>query len=152
VKPMRPRTAVRAAATVAATMAATVAAAQDAGATLYDQQCAVCHAAKGEGIPGFAPRLAGELGARAAKASGREYFAQLVVSGMMGPIVSGGERYNDAMPAFASLPDGQLVAILGYVLGELNGVAPEHRVSAQDLAAARQRALAPNEVRKLRDR
>lgn len=137
---------------VAASVAASVAAAQEGGQTLFDQQCAVCHAAKGEGIPGFAPRLAGELGARAAKASGREYFAQLVVSGMMGPIISGGEKYNDAMPAFAGLPDEQLVSILDYVLGALNGVAPDHRVTAQDLAAARQRALAPNDVRKLRDR
>ena len=82
---------------------ASTACAQERGAALYEQHCAVCHDKKGEGIPGFAPRLAGNLAERAKKESGRAYLAQLVVSGMMGPIVSGGEKFNDAMPSFAAL-------------------------------------------------
>jgi mono/diheme cytochrome c family protein len=132
--------------------ASTAACAQDRGAALFAEHCAVCHEKKGEGIPGFAPRLAGNLADRAKTETGRAYLAQLTVSGMMGPIVSGGERFNDAMPSFAALSDEQIVAVAGYVLGELNGVPAEQRITPQDVAAARKRALPPNEVRRMRDR
>jgi mono/diheme cytochrome c family protein len=132
--------------------ASSVAGAQERGATLYEQHCAVCHQPKGEGIPGFAPRLAGTLAERAKKDGARHYLAQLVVSGMMGPIVSGGEKFNDAMPPFASLADGDLIAVVGYVLSGLNQVPAEGNITAEDVAAARKRALPPNEVRRLREK
>ena len=130
---------------------ASAACAQERGAALYEQHCAVCHDKKGEGIPGFAPRLAGNLAERAKKESGRAYLAQLVVSGMMGPIVSGGEKFNDAMPSFAALSDDEIVVLAGHVLGDLNGVPGEQRITHQEVAAARKRALPPNEVRRLRE-
>lgn len=131
--------------------AATTACAQERGAVLFEQHCAVCHQMKGEGIPGFAPRLAGTLADRARRESGRSYLAQLAVSGMMGPIVSGGERFNDAMPPFASLADEDIVAVVGHVLIRLNQVPAENSITAQDVAAARKRALPPHEVRRLRE-
>lgn len=140
----------RPAAALAIALAATTACAQDRGAVLFAQHCAVCHQEKGEGIPGFAPRLAGTLAARAQQEGGRRFLAQLAVSGMMGPIVSGGEKFNDAMPAFAALADEEIVAITGHVLGTLNQVPAAHHVTPEDVAAARQRALPPNEVRRLR--
>ena len=130
---------------------ASAACAQERGAVLYEQHCAVCHDKKGEGIPGFAPRLAGNLAERAKKESGRAYLAQLVVSGMMGPIVSGGEKFNDAMPSFAALSDDEIAVLAGHVLGDLNGVPGEQRITQQEVAAARKRALPPNEVRRLRE-
>lgn len=129
--------------------ASTAACAQERGAVLYEANCAVCHEKQGEGIPGFAPRLAGSLAERAGKDSGRRYFAQLVVSGMMGPIVSGGEKFNDAMPPFAALSDEEIVAVVGHVLTRFNG-APAG-INLQDVAEARKRALSPNEVRRLRE-
>lgn len=131
--------------------ASSAACAQERGAVLYEQHCAVCHEKKGEGIPGFAPRLAGNLADRARKETGRTYFAQLVVSGMMGPIVSGGEKFNDAMPPFAALVDEEITAVVGYVLGGLNQVPADSHITLQDVAAARKRALPPNEVRRLRE-
>jgi len=136
---------------IALVLAATAACAQDRGAALYAQHCAVCHQERGEGIPGFAPRLAGTLAARAQQEGGRRYLAQVAVSGMMGPIVSGGEKFNDAMPAFAGLADEEIVAITGYVLGGLNQVPAASRITLEDVAAARKRALSPNEVRRLRE-
>jgi mono/diheme cytochrome c family protein len=130
--------------------AATAACAQERGAALFGQHCAVCHQPAGEGIPGFAPRLAGMLAERARRESGRRYFAQLAVSGMMGPIASGGEKFNDAMPSFAGLDDEDIVAVLGHVLLTLNQVPAEFAITAQDVAEARRRALPPNEVRRLR--
>lgn len=135
-----------------ALLAATTAWAQERGAALFEQHCVVCHQAKGEGVPGFAPRLAGTLGERARKEGARRYFAQLAVSGMMGPIVSGGEKFNDAMPSFASLGDEDIVAVVGHVLSTLNQVPAEYAITAQDVAEARNRAMPPNEVRRLRDK
>jgi mono/diheme cytochrome c family protein len=141
----------RALAVCIALAAATAAWAQERGAALFEQHCAVCHQQKGEGIPGFAPRLAGTLAERAKTENGRSYLAQLVVSGMMGPIVSGGEKFNDAMPPFASLADEDIAAVVGHVLTTLNQVPAENTITAQDVAAARKRALPPNEVRRLRE-
>jgi mono/diheme cytochrome c family protein len=124
--------------------------AEDPGAALFEQHCVVCHQKQGEGAPGLAPRLANNLTEHAKNESGRAYLAQLVVSGMMGPIVSGGEPFNSAMPTFVALSDEEIVAVVGYVLGELNGVPAEQRVTQQDVAAARQRALPPHEVRRMR--
>lgn len=135
-----------------ALVTATAACAQERGAALFEQHCAVCHQIKGEGIPGFAPRLAGTLDERARKEGGRRYFAQLAVSGMMGPIVSGGEKFNEAMPPFAGLGDEDIVAVVGHVLLTLNQVPVEYAITAQDVAEARKRALPPNEVRRLREK
>jgi mono/diheme cytochrome c family protein len=126
--------------------------AQDRGATVFTQHCAVCHQSKGEGAPGFAPKLAGTLGERAKTEAGRRYLAQLVVSGMMGPIISGGEKFNDAMPSFAALPDEDIVAVLAYVVGELNGASPELLVKPDDVLAARRQPMSPAAVRRLRER
>lgn len=141
----------RAALLAAALATATAACAQERGAALFAQNCAVCHQENGEGVPGFAPRLAGTLAERAGREAGRRYLAQLVVSGMMGPIVAGGEKFNDAMPAFAALADEEVVAVLGHVLVGLNRVPPQSGITLQDVAEARKRALSPNEVRRLRE-
>lgn len=127
-------------------------AAQEAGEAVFNKNCVVCHQSKGEGAPGFAPRLAGTLVAQSKTETGRRYLAQLIVSGMMGPIVSGGEKFNDAMPGFAALTDEDIVAVLGYVLGNLNGISIESRVTLDDVSAARRRVMSPSEVRRLRER
>lgn len=133
-------------------LASIAATAQERGVMVFDQNCAVCHQPKGEGAPGFAPKLAGTLGERAKTETGRRYLAQLVVSGMMGPITSGGEKFNDAMPGFAALADEDIVAVLGYVLGELNGASAELLVKPDDVLAARRQSMSPAAVRRLRER
>ena len=132
-------------------LASVAATAQDRGATVFNQNCAVCHQPKGEGAPGFAPRLAGTLVDRTKTVPGRRYLAQLVVSGMMGPIISGGEKFNDAMPGFAALPDEDIVAVLAYVMGELNGASTELLVKPDDVLAARRQPMSPAAVRRLRE-
>lgn len=124
--------------------------AQERGAALYAQHCAVCHQPAGEGIPGYAPRIAGTLAGQAESEAGRAYLASLVVSGMAGPIVSAGEKFNDVMPGFAALSDEELAAVLAHVLGTLNKAGPGARVAPADVAEARRRALPPAEVRRLR--
>lgn len=136
---------------ILALLATAPAAAQDVGAAVFNANCVVCHQSNGEGAPGFAPRLAGTLAERAKTEAGRRYLAQLVVSGMMGPIISGGEKFNDAMPSFAAFRDEDIVAVLGYVLGDLNAVQSESRVTLDHVSLARRRVVSPSEVRRLRE-
>lgn len=118
------------------------------GAALFDQHCVVCHAAQGEGMPGFAPRLAGTLQQRAASETGRAYLAQVLVDGLAGPITVDGERFNSAMPAFAQLADTEIAALVDFLVATLNG--GSSKVDAAHIAAARQKKLSPSAVRKLR--
>lgn len=137
---------------VAAAVVSVAAFAQDRGAALFAQHCAVCHQENGGGVPGFAPRLAGTLVERSKTEADRSYFAQVVVSGMTGPIISSGEKLNGAMPGFPTLADEEIVAVLGYVLVALNGIPIEGSVTFPEVATARGRVMSPNEVRRLRER
>lgn len=137
-------------AVLAALLPAVAAAAPAAGATLYTTHCVTCHQAEGEGTPGIAPPLAGTLGKRAGNEDGRDFLAQVLVSGMIGPITSQGQRYNGNMPSFAALADADLAAVMNHVLASFNASSVELPASA--FAAARGRGMAPSEVRKLRER
>jgi mono/diheme cytochrome c family protein len=119
------------------------------GAKLYEANCAVCHQPDGNGSEGIAPPLAEVLAKRAQSASGREYLAQVVVSGMVGPITSRGIRYNGNMPA-ANLSDQDLAAVMDHVLTTFNKVSQP--IPAELFSAARAKALTPSAVRQLRER
>lgn len=129
---------------------AAIARADERGAAVFAQHCAACHQAAGEGAPGLAPRIAGTLAGRAERPAGRAYLAQVLVSGLAGPIVVEGERFSGVMPGFAKLSDEDLQAVLAHLLGALNG-SGAHEVSGEEIAAARRKALSPNETRRLRD-
>lgn len=137
---------------VALSLAAGACAAQGAppGQAIYAANCVPCHQTDGEGAPGIAPPLAGILAGRAKHEVGREFLAQILVSGMTGTLVSKGQRYVGSMPSFAGIPDADLAAVLNYVLAAFNGNAPP--LAAADFTAARSRERTPAEVRKLRDR
>jgi mono/diheme cytochrome c family protein len=135
-------------------IAAGPALAQDApGAKLYAAHCVTCHQVGGVGTPGLAPPLSGTL-AHAASKAGRAYLSSVVVAGLSGPIDVQGQRYGGFMPSFAPvLNDADAAAVLGYVLGELNKAALPADftpISAAEVAAARAKALKPNDVHKLR--
>lgn len=119
------------------------------GAVLFGQHCAVCHQTKGEGMPGFAPRIAGTLVKHTGSETGRAYLVQVLIDGMAGPIVVDGERFNGAMPGFPALNNEDIQALLGHVMGTLNGGAATS-VEPAAIEAARKRKLSPNEVRRMR--
>lgn len=119
------------------------------GAKLYEAHCVACHQPDGNGAEGLAPPLVGVLAKRAQSASGREYLAQVLVSGMVGNITSRGVKYNGNMPP-ATLSDKELAEVMGYVLATFNGV-PEP-VPAELFVAARGKALTPSAVRQQRER
>ena len=133
-------------------LAAGVCAAQGtpSGQAIYAANCVPCHQTDGEGAPGIAPPLAGILAGRAKQDVGREFLAQILVSGMTGTLVSKGQRYTGSMPSFAGMSDGELAAVMNFVLAAFNGNATP--LAAADFSAARGRERTPAEVRKLRDR
>jgi mono/diheme cytochrome c family protein len=119
------------------------------GAALYAANCVACHQPDGNGSEGLAPPLAGVLAKRAQSANGREYLAQVLVSGMVGNITSRGVKYNGNMPA-APLSDEELSAVMEYVLTTFNNVSQP--MPAELFSAARGKALAPSAVRQQRER
>lgn len=137
--------------TLAAAGAAT-AAEDDRGAHLFNSECAVCHQADGAGAVGLAPPLRNSLQGYIGGAEGRGYLAQILISGMAGPIRSQAQYWNGVMPSFATHSDTELAATLHYVLTQLNGLsaADAEQIDIAQIAAARQRAPSAGETRKLR--
>ncbi|HYS44890.1 MAG TPA: cytochrome c [Rhizomicrobium sp.] len=98
-------------------LAVTAEAANADGAAVFDANCAFCHQAGGVGVPGQFPRLAGRAGAMAAKPEGRKFLPRILLNGMSGRITVDGEQILGVMPAFDSLSDDDIAAVLTYVSG-----------------------------------
>jgi len=133
--------------------ATTMAQAATRGEAVYAEHCTACHQSGGVGTPGLAPPLFNTLGTQLGSPDAVQYLSRLVVAGMVGRITVQGEPYNGAMPAFASLSDADLAAVLGYVIEDLNAaVKPAGYVapSGEDIAKARAAAPKPNDVWRLR--
>jgi mono/diheme cytochrome c family protein/glucose/arabinose dehydrogenase len=82
-----------------------------AGAALYAQTCASCHAADGRGQPGLAPSLVGSPWALDADG----WLIRIALHGMAGPLRVGGEDWDLAMPPHAHLGDEALAGVLTHV-------------------------------------
>lgn len=119
------------------------------GAKLYEAHCVACHQPDGNGAEGIAPPLVDVLAKRAQTTAGREYLAQVLVSGMVGTITSRGVKYNGNMPA-AQLSNEELSAVMGYVLDKFNKVSQP--LPAELFGAARNKAMTPSAVRQQRER
>lgn len=87
------------------------------GQAVFDANCAVCHQAGGVGVPGQFPRLQERAGAIAAKPEGKAFLMQVLLNGMGGRITVDDEQILGAMPAFDSLSDGDMAAVLTYITG-----------------------------------
>ena len=108
------------------------------GAALYAQRCAGCHQAQGQGLAGRYPPLTG-MEAWLATDAGRTYITRVVVQGLAGPIVVGGQTYNALMLTFRRrMQDGDLVEVLRYVAETLNRPGPGYEpITLSTLSAAR---------------
>ncbi|AZG06995.1 cytochrome c [Pigmentiphaga sp. H8] len=94
--------------------------AQESGASLYQKNCLACHQAKGQGIPGAFPALAGS----AFVAGDRTELLATILKGRGG------------MPAFAgSMNDEQIAAVATYLRDDWNGKAGP--VQSAQVAAVR---------------
>ena len=81
------------------------------GADVYQANCASCHQATGEGIPGAFPPLKGSE--YTTQGDGSEHV-KIVIKGLQGPIKVAGKDYNGVMPAFPQLSDNDLAAVVTY--------------------------------------
>ena len=135
---------------------AATAAAQADGAQVFDNSCAFCHQSGGVGVPGQFPRLAGRVGAIAATPEGRAFLPKVLLNGMSGQITVDDQPILGIMPAFDSLSDDDIAAVLTYLSGldhapitftadEIKKARGEPKMSPTDVAAARD-ALAAKKI------
>lgn len=81
-----------------------------AGSEVYATQCAGCHQPTGAGIPGQFPPLAGNP-----HVADAAYVADVIRNGRQGEIVVNDVTYNGVMPAFATLSDEQVEAVVAFL-------------------------------------
>jgi mono/diheme cytochrome c family protein len=131
------------------------AAAEVDGQAVYTANCASCHQAGGQGVPGAFPPLANEHTADLVQAEGgRDYLIHALLYGVQGQIEVMGQTYNGLMPAWPQLSDAEIAAVLSYVIRAWdNQAALEGEVAdftASEVEAVRGEGLASSEVLELR--
>jgi mono/diheme cytochrome c family protein len=87
----------------------------DAGSRVYAANCAACHQAGGTGIAGAFPPLAGHFADLLKPADGRSYVGKVLLFGLEGEISVNGNAFAGAMPAWNTLSDDDIAAVLNYV-------------------------------------
>jgi cytochrome c oxidase subunit 2 len=82
----------------------------EAGKKLYDSNCASCHQATGQGLPGVFPPIAGSDWVTGESSR----HIDVMLNGLRGEITVNGQTYNGVMPGFGHLSDLDLAAIATY--------------------------------------
>jgi mono/diheme cytochrome c family protein len=102
------------------------------GKRLYASKCAACHQATGLGIAGAFPPLVG-----AEWVMGDEKtLSNILLHGVVGELEVKGVKYQGAMPAWNTLSDDEIAAVLTYIRSDWgNKAAP---VSAATIKAQRE--------------
>ena len=129
-------------------LAGGLALAQADGAKLY-AQCAGCHLANGQGIPGLFPPLAGHVAEILSKQGGKEYLIKVLLWGLQGQIEVKGMKYNNNMPSFALLKDEEIAAVLNHIAtawGDNKKVKDFKPFTAEEVKKLRARKLTPQQV------
>ncbi len=110
------------------------------GAKLFASNCAACHQAEGQGVPGAFPPLAANSVVAGADPT---WLIRVALYGLQGKIEVGGDSFDGSMPAWVNVfDDAQLAAILTYVRGNFgNSAAP---VTAEAVAAQRAEPGSPD--------
>jgi len=84
------------------------------GKQLYGAKCAACHQASGLGVAGVFPPLAGAEWV----VGDEKVLASILLHGLQGEIVVKGNTYKGVMPAFGTLADAEIAAVLTYIRGD----------------------------------
>jgi len=83
-----------------------------AGKKIYDANCSACHGAKGAGLPGEFPPLAGNP----MVAGSPDKVIAAVKNGLSGAITVGGKSYSGAMPAWkGKLSNTDIADVITYI-------------------------------------
>ncbi|MGB0743828.1 MAG: c-type cytochrome [Opitutales bacterium] len=95
------------------------------GEKVYRNQCAQCHQADGNGLPGVYPPLPGSEWVTGHP----EVLARILINGLNGPIEVKGNTYNGNMPAFGpgglNLKTRELAGVMTYIRQEWGNGASE---------------------------
>ncbi len=84
------------------------------GKQLYGAKCAACHQATGLGVAGVFPPLAGAEWV----VGSEKVLISILLHGLQGEIVVKGNTYKGVMPAFGTLADAEIAAVLTYIRSE----------------------------------
>ena len=90
------------------------------GKQLYGAKCAACHQSSGLGVAGVFPPIAASewvLG-------DEKILTNILLHGVNGEMIVKGNKYNGAMPAWKSLSDDELAAVLTYIRSDWGNAAP----------------------------
>jgi mono/diheme cytochrome c family protein/heme/copper-type cytochrome/quinol oxidase subunit 4 len=125
------------------------------GESVYSANCASCHQANGQGIPGAFPPLAGGHAPELiVPEGGRTYLIDTLLYGLQGQIQVAGQSYNGVMPAWGYLSDEDLAAVINYALYAWDNAEalPDDFVplTPDEIAAERGQGLAGSDVYELR--
>lgn len=105
------------------------------GATLYGNNCASCHQANGQGVPGVFPPLAGDP---VVTAQDPTEHIDVVLNGAQGSTING-KTYDAPMPGFANqFSDAEIAAIINHERTSWGNDAPT--VTVEDVAEQRAQA------------
>lgn len=100
-----------------------------AGAPVYQQNCAACHQANGEGLPGTFPELKGSDFLKGDKAQ----VIMVALNGSKDPITVNGTTYPGGMMSINEISDKDGAAVVNYILnswGNNFGTVTESEVAA----------------------
>lgn len=86
-----------------------------AGERIYSNNCASCHQATGEGVPGAFPPVAGSSWVTGDPRT----LTRILLHGLQGPIEVAGQTYNGAMPAWRDLLKDEEIAALATFLRQM---------------------------------
>lgn len=134
-----------------ATTAATDAASTVSGKSVWAQNCATCHGAKGAGQAGYFPPLAGNSDLFSAQL----FPVDVVLHGISGPITVSGKAYNGSMPSFGHLSDAEVAAVVNYVRGAWGNKANAGQmkpVTEELVAQQRKKSMSPQDVHAAREK
>jgi len=81
------------------------------GAAVFAANCAACHQANGEGLPGVFPPLAGSEWV----AGEPKILANILLHGITGEITVKGQTFAGMMPPFPQLSDAEIAAVLTHI-------------------------------------
>lgn len=81
------------------------------GKALYAAQCAACHQANGQGVPGVFPPLDGSEWVQGEP----RILANILLHGINGELEVAGQKYQGMMPAFSQLSDNELAETITYI-------------------------------------
>lgn len=108
------------------------------GAGLYQQHCALCHGAEGQGVPGVFPPLAGsDFLVRE-----RTLSMKAVMEGLVGEVTVNGQKYHGIMPPVL-LGDADLARVLNHVFSSWGNTVA--KTTVQEVAAVRAQTKFPSE-------